>query len=148
MKLYKFIPLLLLLPSPAFAASTELVYLTGTSAAYQSVTDSTDGGGTTYCNISPRDQKFIFWADIDAVSGTLPTLDVIIQYSGNGGTTWKTLQSFAQATTVDVVGAIHNDESGDSPTWIAPCIRVFTTAAGTTPVYGLKVYMNFERSWF
>lgn len=148
MKLYKFIPLLLLIQSPAFAASTDVVYLVGSRTAYTSVTDANDGNGATYCNISNRDNKFIFWADVDAVSGTLPTLDVSLEYSGDGGTTWKTLQTFTQVTTTDAVQAIHNDESGDSPTWVAPCIRVKTLAAGTTPVYGLKVYMNFERSWF
>ncbi len=148
MKLYKFIPLLLLIQSQAFAASTDITYLTGSKAAYTTINTTTDGNGAAYCNISNRDNKFIFWMDADAVSGTLPTLDVSIEYSGDGGTTWKTLYAFTQVTTVDSVIALHNDESGDSPTWVAPCLRVVTLAAGTNPVYGLKVYMNFERSWF
>lgn len=72
--------------------------------------------------------------NVSAASGTTPTLDLKLQYSHDGGTTWgdaETSDTFTQITTTKVV-AKRFDVKG-------PHYRVVWTIGGTTPSFTFSV---------
>lgn len=66
--------------------------------------------------------------------GTTPTLDVDIETSMDGGTTWTVLDSFTQVTTTDTSEII-----SPSPLPPAALIRAAVTVGGT-PDYDVEVF--------
>lgn len=76
--------------------------------------------------------------DITAASGTTPTLDVKLQTSFDGGSTWVDVASFAQAT----------NASGDQTklfSGVGPSCRWSWTIAGTTPSFTFSIASKFNR---
>lgn len=69
--------------------------------------------------------------DVTASSGTTPTLDVVVEESDDGGTTWRTVGSFAQKTGV----------SNESKSFLiaADTYRVRWTIGGTGPSFTFSV---------
>lgn len=76
------------------------------------------------------------YLDVTAASGTTPTLDVKIEDSPDGGTTWFTVASFAQKTgiTRDVLNVV-SKAFGDR-------LRVTWTIGGTTPSFTFSVRLG------
>lgn len=73
--------------------------------------------------------------NVTAATGTGPTLDVIIQDSVDGGATWNTIGTFAQATAV-------NRQVINITTPFTPLLRVSWTIAGGTPS------LTFAVDWY
>lgn len=74
--------------------------------------------------------------DITAVSGTSPTLDVVLESTVNG-TDWYTVDAFAQKTTVD------NDARAFGP--LGDQCRWRWTIGGTTPSFTFSISVEAER---
>lgn len=70
--------------------------------------------------------------NVTAASGTTPTLDVIIEDSVDGGTTWNTIGTFAQKTAI-------GREVINITTPFTPLLRVRWTIAGGTPSFTFAV---------
>ncbi|MHB9003991.1 MAG: hypothetical protein ACYC6C_07990 [Coriobacteriia bacterium] len=70
--------------------------------------------------------------DVTAASGTSPTLDVVIQDSLDGGTTWNTVGTFAQKTAA-------GREVINITTPFSPLLRISWTIGGTTPSFTFAV---------
>lgn len=92
-------------------------------------TASGDTGGLT--GYGPA-SKLRAQLNISAASGTTPTLDAVIQDSIDGGTTWNTIGTFAQKTTVgrEVINITNP---------FTDRLRVQWTIAGTTPSFTFTV---------
>ena len=73
--------------------------------------------------------------NVSAVAGTLPTLDVTIQDSLDGGVTWNTIGTFTQKT-----GVVRDVINITTP--FAPLVRVAWVIGGTTPSF------TFAVDWF
>lgn len=69
--------------------------------------------------------------NVSARSGTTPTLDVNIQDSLDGGTTWNTVGSLTQLTAVAV--GVKRLNLRDTPT--GPLLRLNYVIGGTTPSF-------------
>lgn len=69
---------------------------------------------------------------VTAASGTTPTLDVIIEDSLDGGTTWNTVGTFGQKTAV-------GREVINITTPFAHLLRISWTIGGTTPSFTFAV---------
>lgn len=72
---------------------------------------------------------------VTAVAGTTPTLDVIIEQSANGSSSWSTIATFSQVTTT--VGAQRVVVAPG--TSVARYLRAKATIAGTDPSYTISV---------
>lgn len=70
--------------------------------------------------------------DVTAASGTSPTLNVIIEDSLDGGTTWNTVGTFTQRTAA-------GREVINITTPFSPLLRVSWTITGTTPSFTFAV---------
>jgi hypothetical protein len=68
---------------------------------------------------------------VTAASGTTPTLDVRLETSVDGGTTWSTVAAFAQATAISTKNKVFGP-LGDSCRWA-------WTIAGTTPSFTFTI---------
>jgi hypothetical protein len=95
----------------------------------------TASGNTVSYEISDYD-KFVATLDVTAVSGTSPTLDVIIEESADGNL-WTTLASFTQKTVVGtevirVTNPFHNK------------LRVKHTVGGTTPSFTAEMKVTLR----
>lgn len=78
--------------------------------------------------------KLSIFLDVTVVTGTTPTLDIDIEWSPDGGTTWfeaETLDEFAQITAAIKVGKQF--------TVLAPNYRLEGTITGTTPSFTFAV---------
>lgn len=75
---------------------------------------------------------------VTAASGTSPTLDVLVEDSPDGGTTWFTAITFTQATTTSSqVVAIAATRK------ISKTVRVTATIGGTTPSFTFASFLYF-----
>ena len=71
--------------------------------------------------------------NVTAVTGTTPTLDVVIEDSVDGGATWNTVGTFTQKTAVAREVINITVPFGDS-------LRVRWTVGGTTPNFTFAVH--------
>jgi hypothetical protein len=138
--------LALLLPSPAFAGSTRFeIQTSGAQGA------SSNSGGTPVSGI----REMVVYFDCTASSGTGETLDMWLQGSSDGGTTWFDLP-FERSTPADADGTetatIANGrdfvnmaadvacvDSASVYTVFGDYVRVKWIIAGTTPSYTFSV---------
>lgn len=72
---------------------------------------------------------------VSAASGTSPTLDVVLQHSIDGGTTWFTLMTFAQKTVAGNELKAEADVEGGTAELFGDALRVASTIGGTTPSF-------------
>lgn len=79
--------------------------------------------------------KFRAQLNVSAASGTTPTLDVVIEDTFDGGTTWNTVGAFTQKT---ATGAQALDVTG----LFTDQLRIRWTVGGTTPsfTFDVKLY--------
>jgi hypothetical protein len=79
--------------------------------------------------------KFRAQLNVSAASGTTPTLDVVIEDTFDGGTTWNTIATFTQKTAVAV-------QAVDVTGLFTDQMRVRWTIGGTTPsfTFDVKLY--------
>lgn len=79
---------------------------------------------------------------VTAHSGTTPTLDVKIQHSVDGGTTWHDLQAFTQVAETDgtELKVVSRYYAADTQKAFGSKLKIVWTIAGDTPSYtfGLK----------
>jgi hypothetical protein len=78
--------------------------------------------------------------NVTAVSGTTPTLDIILEHSVDGSTSWATLATFTSLTTTTAAERV----VVAAGTTVRRYIRASFTAGGTSPSYTLAV--AFARS--
>lgn len=97
-----------------------------------STTQTANGNGTALTSAGPYNSAFVT-LNCTAASGTTPTLNVKIQASDDGGTTWFDVPngSFTQLTTTGSQ-AIQISNFGDT-------IRAAWTISGTTPSFTFAV---------
>lgn len=69
---------------------------------------------------------------VTAASGTTPTLDVVLEDSLDGGTTWTQIGAFAQKTAA-------GNEAINVTIPFGPLVRARWTIAGTTPSFTFAV---------
>lgn len=81
--------------------------------------------------------KLIAQLNVTAAGGVTPTLDVVIEDSVDGGTTWNTIVTFTQATTVTRQVQRYTSSFTDT-------LRVRWTVAGTTPSFTFDVRLYSE----
>lgn len=72
--------------------------------------------------------------EVTARSGVAPTLDVVVEDSLDGGATWNTVGTFAQATAV-------GRQVVNVTTPFAPTLRVRWTLTGTTPSFTFSMLL-------
>lgn len=78
--------------------------------------------------------------DVGAVSGTTPTLDVVIQTSATVGGTYSTELTFAQVTAANKFAAGRVNLDGPNSGGLArKFVRALATIAGTTPSFTFGV---------
>lgn len=101
-------------------------------ALQASSTQTASNNGAAVTSLAQLKELLVFLS-VTAVSGTSPTLNVTIQSSDDGGTTWYNLPngSFTQAT-VATTQALALTTFGDT-------IRVSATIGGTSPSFTYKV---------
>lgn len=77
---------------------------------------------------------------VSSRSGTNPTLDVVIQHSIDGGSTWFDLISFTQATAAGNELKAYSDVQASSAQLIGDRLRAKWTIGGTnTPTFTFSV---------
>lgn len=87
-------------------------------------TTSGDSANLTY----PKDRDIRIDINVSARSGTSPTLDIVVQHSPDGGTTWITLATFTQITASGTASQhVRAPHSG--------LLRVDYTIGGTSPSF-------------
>lgn len=103
------------------------------------------GNGDAFTGFAPAD---ILAAQlvVSARSGTNPTLDVVIQTSLDGGTTWFDLITFTQATAATSERKTLADEfeGGADAKAIGDRLRAKWTLGGTNPSFTFSVKVSAE----
>ena len=83
---------------------------------------------------------------VTAHAGTSPTLDVKIQHSIDGGTTWFDLITFTQVTTTDGNQyKVYADVEGTTAQMFGDALRAVIDVGGTSPSYTLSVSVYAEK---
>jgi hypothetical protein len=116
---------------------------TKTAVLHASAARTATGTGTAVCGFA-RYEKFIFELVVSAASGTTPTLDVVVQHSIDGGTTWHTLVAFTQKTTTGNELKTEAEVEAGTAEAYGDCFRVSYTIGGTTPSFTFKVTANAQ----
>ena len=110
----------------------------------QTATATATGTGV---DVSTYGDDALFILNVGAVSGTSPTLDVVIQSSSTVGGTYSTELTFGQVTasTKFACGGL-NIEGNNSGAIARKFIRALATIAGTTPSFAFSVTMLIRAS--
>lgn len=88
--------------------------------------------------------------DVDAASGTTPTLDVVVQDTVDDGENWATIGSaFTQKTAAgtQVINIVKSGSAG-TPVMFSNKVRVSYTIGGTTPSFTFDVTAYAEVAAF
>ena len=107
-------------------------------AAHAAVTAT--GNGSAVDGTAATTNGGIAHLHVTAVGGTTPELDVTIEHSVNGSTSWATLATFTQVTTATASQRV----VVAAGTSVRRYLRVAYTVAGTNPTYTIAV--AFARS--
>lgn len=101
------------------------------------------GTGTQVCGFG-RYEKFTMQLAVTAASGTTPTLDVTVQHSIDGGTTWFTLATFTQKTAAGSELKTESEVEAATAEVYGDCIRAIWTIGGTTPSFTFSVKISAQ----
>lgn len=101
------------------------------------------GAGSAVCGFE-RYEKFAAELVVSAASGTTPTLDVTLQHSIDGGTTWFTVVAFTQKTTTGSELKTQAEVEGSSAVEYGDCWRVSYVIGGTTPSFTFYVKVDAQ----
>lgn len=101
------------------------------------------GTGSAVCGFG-RFEKFAAELVVSAASGTTPTLDVTIQHSIDGGTTWFTLMTFTQKTSTGSELKSEAEVEAATAEVYGDCIRAIWTIGGTTPSFTFYVKITAQ----
>lgn len=105
---------------------------------------TTSGNGSAFGGFA-NSSKIAAQLVITAASGTNETLDVVIQHSIDGGTTWHDLISFAQQTAAATVFADYAEVEGATAQVYGDKLRAKWTIGGTdTPSFTFSVKISAE----
>lgn len=103
-----------------------------------------NGNGSTFGGFSAGD-RIAAQLSVSARSGTNPTLDVVIQHSIDGGTTWFDLITFTQATATGNELKLYAEVDASSAQVIGDELRAKWTIGGTnTPSFTFSVKVAVE----
>jgi ABC-type nitrate/sulfonate/bicarbonate transport system substrate-binding protein len=103
-----------------------------------SSTKTATGTSTAVCGLGVY-TKYGLQIAVSAASGTSPTLDVIVQHSIDGGTTWFTLATFTQKTTTGNELKIESEVEAATAEVYGDCQRLSYTIGGTSPSFTFSV---------
>lgn len=101
------------------------------------------GQSAAVCGLARYD-KFAIQLDVDAASGTTPTLDVTVQHSVDGGVNWNTVTVFAQKTAASQEFKTESEVESATAEVYGDCWRVSYVIAGTTPSFTFNVTMTAQ----
>jgi len=102
--------------------------------------DKTASGNSTGVAVEGYEEDMIVILDVGTVSGTLPTLDVVVKTSDASGGTYTTVATFGQVTAASKVGAVSLSVEGlNSASDEQKYVRVDYTIGGTTPHFNMSV---------
>lgn len=101
------------------------------------------GTGSQICGFG-RYEKFLCELSVTAASGTTPTLDVTVQHSIDGGSTWFTLVAFTQKTTTGNELKTESEVEAATAEVYGDCIRAIWTVGGTTPSFTFTVKITAQ----
>jgi hypothetical protein len=104
---------------------------------------TTTGTGSAVCGFG-RYEKFTAELVVSAASGTTPTLDVLVEHSIDGGTTWFTMITFTQKTTTGNELKTESEVEAATAEVYGDCLRVKYTIGGTTPSFTFYVKINAQ----
>jgi len=105
---------------------------------------TTSGTGDAFPGFGEAD-KLAAQLSVASRSGTNPTLDVVIQHSIDGGTTWFDLITFTQATAAGNELKAYADVQASSAQVIGDRLRAKWTIGGTgTPTFTFSVKVLSE----
>jgi hypothetical protein len=99
------------------------------------VTADTNHTGVT---IEEYENDGMVAVDLGAVTGTTPTLDLKIQVSKDGGTTWEDALTFAQVTSGNKVAAGYVQLNHVTH------VRAVSDVGGTTPSFTMSIALLVE----
>jgi hypothetical protein len=87
--------------------------------------------------------------DVDAASGTSPTLDVVVQDTVDGGDNWATIGTFTQknAAGQQTINIVKSGSAG-TPVMFSDRVRISYTIGGTTPSFTFHVSAYAEVAAF
>lgn len=114
-----------------------------TATLHASAARTATGTGSAVCGFE-RYEKFTAQLVVSAASGTTPTLDVVIQHSIDGGTTWFTLMTFTQKTTTGNELKTESEVEAATAEVYGDCFRVSYTIGGTTPSFTFEVKITAQ----
>jgi hypothetical protein len=101
------------------------------------------GNGDGFVGFSATD-RLAAQLVVAARSGTNPTLDVTIQHSIDGGTTWHDLTSFSQATAAGTSFIDFSEVMGSTAQVYGDRLRAKWTLGGTNPSFTFSVAISAE----
>lgn len=101
------------------------------------------GNGSAFGGFA-QSSKLAAQLAITAASGTNPTLDVVIQHSIDGGTTWHDLITFAQQTGTATLFADYAEVEASTAQVYGDKLRAKWTVGGTTPSFTFSVKVSAE----
>lgn len=101
------------------------------------------GVGSAVCGFG-RYEKFAAELVVSAASGTTPTLDVTLQHSIDGGTTWFTLATFTQKTATGSELKTETEVEAATGEVYGDCFRVSYVIGGTTPSFTFYVKVTAQ----
>ena len=105
---------------------------------------TTSGNGSAFGGFSQA-SRLAAQLSIASRSGTNPTLDVVIQHSIDGGTTWFDLITFTQATAAGNELKLYSEVDASSAQVIGDELRAKWTIGGTsTPTFTFSVKVAVE----
>lgn len=114
-----------------------------TSTLHASAARTATGVGSAVCGFE-RYEKFTCQLVVSAASGTSPTLDVVVQHSIDGGTTWFTLLTFTQKTAAGNELKTESEVDAATAEVYGDCLRVSYTIGGTTPSFTFSVLITAQ----
>lgn len=101
------------------------------------------GTGSAVCGFQ-RYEKFAAELVVTAASGTTPTLDVTLQHSMDGGTTWFTMATFTQKTATGSELKSEAEVEAATAEVYGDCLRAIWTIGGTTPSFTFYVKVTAQ----
>lgn len=104
---------------------------------------TTTGAGSAVCGFA-RYEKFAAELVVSAASGTTPTLDVLLEHSIDGGTTWFTMATFTQKTAAGNELKTEAEVEAATAETYGDCLRVSWTIGGTTPSFTFYVKISAQ----
>lgn len=106
--------------------------LQAAAVVHASAARTATGNGTLF-DVTPGASSLALYIDVTSASGTTPTLDLTVEWSPDGGTTWHTAQAPDAFTQITAAGKVVKVFAVKGPS-----ARIVYTIGGTTPSFTFK----------